>query len=43
MPFYDAFGINCKTAQLLKIKAQISIIWAKGYKFANVCVFSNLS
>ena len=30
MPLHDAVGINCKKAQLLKIKAQMSSIWAKG-------------
>ena len=30
MPLHDAVGINCKRAQLLKIKAQMSSIWAKG-------------
>ena len=31
MPLYDAAGINCKTsANILKIKAQVSSIWAKG-------------
>ena len=30
MPLHDAVGINCKRAQLLKIKAQVSSIWAKG-------------
>ena len=30
MPLHDVVGINCKMAQLLKIKAQLSSIWAKG-------------
>ena len=31
MPLHDAAGINCKKkAQLLKIKVQVSSIWAKG-------------
>ena len=30
MPLHDAVGINVKRAQLLKIKAQVSSIWAKG-------------
>ena len=30
MPLHDAVGINCKKAQLLKIKVQVSSIWAKG-------------
>ena len=27
---YDAVGINCEKAQPVKIKAQVSSIWAKG-------------
>ena len=34
----DAVGINCKMAQLLKIKAQVSSIWAKGCILMTVCV-----
>ena len=31
MLLHDAVGVNCKyRAQLLKIKAQVSSIWAKG-------------
>ena len=30
MPLHDAAGIKCKRAQLLKIKAQVPSIWAKG-------------
>ena len=30
MPLHDAVGIIVKMAQLLKIKAQMSSIWAKG-------------
>ena len=29
MPLHDAVGINCKKGSLLKIKAQMSSIWAK--------------
>ena len=35
----DAVGINCKRAQLLKIKAQVSSIYAKGCMLMTVCVF----
>ena len=35
----DAVGINCKKAQLLKIKAQLSSIWAKGSILMTVCVY----
>ena len=38
MPLHDAFRINCKKGQLLKIKAQVSSIWAKGCIFMIVCV-----
>ena len=34
MPLHDAVGIN-----LLKIKAQVSSIWAKGCILMTVCVF----
>ena len=30
MPLHDAVWINCNKGQLLKIKAQVSSIWAKG-------------
>ena len=39
MQLHDAVGINCKRAQLLKIKAQVSSIWAKGCISMTVCVF----
>ena len=39
MPLHDAVGINCKIAQLQKIKAQVSSIWAKGCIFMTVCGF----
>ena len=40
MPLHDAVGINCKKrAQLLKIKAQVSSIWAKGCILMTVCLF----
>ena len=38
MPLHDAVGMNCKRAQLLKIKAQVSSIWAKGCILMTVCV-----
>ena len=38
MPLHDAVGINCKRALLLKIKAQLSSIWAKGCMLMIVCV-----
>ena len=43
MPLRDAVGITVKGAQLLKIKAQVSSIWAKGYMLMTVCVLSNLT
>ena len=43
MPLHDAVGINCKRAQLLKIKAQVSSIWAKGCILMIVCVLSDLT
>ena len=47
MPLHDAVGINCKKDELLKIKAQVSRIWAKGCILmtvcACVCVFYKLS
>ena len=39
MPLHDVVGINCKKVQLLKIKAQLSSIWAKGCILMTVCVF----
>ena len=42
MPLHDAVGINCKKAQLLKIKAQMSSIWAKGCMLMIVCVLPDL-
>ena len=42
IPLHDAVGINCKRAQLLKIKAQVSSIWAKGCILMTVCVLSDL-
>ena len=39
MPLHDAVGINYKKGQLLKIKAQLSSIWAKGCILMTVCVF----
>ena len=38
MALHDAVGINCKTARLLNIKAQMSCIWAKGCILMTVCV-----
>ena len=35
MPLYNEVGVNCKRAQLLKIKEQVLGIWAKG------CVFED--
>ena len=43
MPLHDTVGINCKRAQLLKIKAQVSSIWAKVYLDDCVCVLSDLT
>ena len=39
MPLHDAVGLNCEKGQLLKIKAQVSNIWAKGGILMTVCVF----
>ena len=39
MPLHDAVGLNCKRVQLLKIKAQVSSIWAKGCILITVRVF----
>ena len=45
MPLHDAVGINCEKGQLLKIKAQVSSIWAKGciLMIVCVCVLSDLT
>ena len=43
MPLHDAVGINCKKAQLLKIKAQVSSIWAKGVCLLILCLLSDLT
>ena len=39
----DAVEINCKRAQLLKFKAQMSSILAKGCMLMIVCVLSDLT
>ena len=39
MPLHDAVGINCEKGATLKIKAQLSSIWAKGCILMIVCVF----
>ena len=39
MPLHDVVGINCATTELLKIKAQLSSVWAKGCILMTVCVF----
>ena len=39
MPVHDEVGINYKKAQLLKIRAQVSSIYAKGCILMTVCVF----
>ena len=38
MSLHDAVGLNCKNGALLKIKAQVSSIWAKGCILMTVCV-----
>ena len=38
VPLHDAVGINCKKGAM-KIKAQVSSIWAKGCFLMTVCVF----
>ena len=45
MPLHDAVGINCKRVQLLKIKGQVSSIWAKWcmLMIMHVCILSNLT
>ena len=40
---WDVVGINCKRAQRLKMKAQVSSIWAKGCILVIWCVLSNLT
>ena len=38
-PLHDVVGVSCKRAQLLKLKAQVSSIWAKGCMLEDcVCV-----
>ena len=39
MPLHDAVGITVKRVRLLKIKAQLSSIWAKGCILMTVSVF----
>ena len=40
-PLHDAVGVTVKRAQLLKLKAQVSIIWVKGCILDDcVCVIS---
>ena len=39
MPLHDVVGKTVKKAQLLKIKAQLSSIWAKGCILMSVCMF----
>ena len=39
IPLHDAVGINCKGGAILKIKAQLSSIRAKGCILMTVCVF----
>ena len=43
IPLHDAVGINCKRAQLLKIKALMSSMWGKGCMLMIVCVLSDLT
>ena len=44
MPLHDAVGISIKRPQLLKIKAQMSSIWAKGCMLMIVvCLSSDLT
>ena len=38
MQLHDAVGTNCKNGAMLKIKAQVSSIWAKGCILTTVCV-----
>ena len=39
MPLHDVVGINCKKGAVLKIKVQLSSIWAKGCVLMTVCMF----
>ena len=39
MPLHDVVGINCKKGALLKSKAQLSSIWAKGCILMTACAF----
>ena len=43
MPLHDAVGITVKRAQLLRIKSQVSSIWAKGCMLGDCCVLSDLT
>ena len=43
MQLHDAVGINCKRAELLKIKAHMSSTWAKECMLTILCVFSDLT
>ena len=43
MPLHDVVVINCEEGALLKIKSQMSSIWAKGYMLLIVCVLSDLT
>ena len=44
MPSHDAVGINCKKGDLLKIKEQVSSIWANGRMVNDwVCMLSDLT
>ena len=38
MPLHDAVGKTVKRPQLLKIKVQVSSIWAKGCILMTVCM-----
>ena len=42
MSLHDAVGINCKNG-LLKIKAQMSSMWANGCVFDNCVLLSDLT
>ena len=43
MPLHDTVGINCERAQLLKIKAQVASIWAKGCMLDDCVCVSDLT
>ena len=43
MALHDAVGINYKKGELLKIKAQVSSIWAEGCILMIVCVLSDFT